>query len=128
MTTGYIDLPADVGGTVDLTTEVTGILPIANGGTGSATQNFVDLTTGQTVAGEKNFTDALTITSSNANSLAVGPNGITNPVLQVDASVASQAAGLKVTGGATGGDGRSEAENWRSNSASHSASNADSSR
>lgn len=103
MASGYIDLPADVGGTVDLTTEVTGILPIANGGTGSATQNFVDLTTGQTVAGLKNFTDALTITSSNANSLAVGPNGITNPVLQVDASVASQAAGLKVTGGATGG-------------------------
>lgn len=103
MTTGYMDLPADAGGTVDLTTEVTGILPIANGGTGSATQNFVDLTTGQTVAGMKNFTDALTITSSNANSLAVGPNGITNPVLQVDASVASQAAGLKVTGGATGG-------------------------
>lgn len=103
MASGYIDLPAETGGTVDLTTEVTGVLPIANGGTGSATQNFVDLTTGQTVAGLKNFTDALTITSSNANSLAVGPNGITNPVLQVDASVASQAAGLKVTGGATGG-------------------------
>lgn len=28
-------------------------LPIAQGGTGSATQNFVDLTTGQTVAGDK---------------------------------------------------------------------------
>jgi hypothetical protein len=33
---------------------------------------------------------------------AVGPNGGTNPVLQVDASVASQAAGLKVTGNASG--------------------------
>ena len=36
-----------------LTTGVTGTLPVANGGTGSATQNFVDLTTNQTVAGNK---------------------------------------------------------------------------
>jgi hypothetical protein len=43
-------------GPVNLTTDVTGILPIANGGTGSATQNFVDLTTAQTVAGAKTFT------------------------------------------------------------------------
>lgn len=33
-----------------------GQLPIARGGTGSATQNFVDLTTNQTVAGTKTFT------------------------------------------------------------------------
>jgi len=43
-------------GPVNLTTDVTGILPVANGGTGSATQNFVDLTTAQTVAGAKTFT------------------------------------------------------------------------
>ena len=30
-------------------------LPISKGGTGSATQNFVDLTTNQTIAGEKTF-------------------------------------------------------------------------
>lgn len=34
---------------------VTGVVAIANGGTGSATQNFVDLTTAQTVAGNKTF-------------------------------------------------------------------------
>jgi hypothetical protein len=34
---------------------VTGILPIANGGTGSSTQNFVDLTTAQTISGAKVF-------------------------------------------------------------------------
>jgi hypothetical protein len=39
-----------------LTTGVTGVLPIANGGTGSATQNFIDLTTDQTAAGAKTFT------------------------------------------------------------------------
>lgn len=32
-----------------------GVLPVANGGTGSATQNFVDLTTSQTINGLKTF-------------------------------------------------------------------------
>ena len=36
-----------------------GVVPIANGGTGSATQNFVDLTTAQTVAGNKTFSGTL---------------------------------------------------------------------
>jgi len=35
---------------------VTGTLPIGNGGTGSTTQNFVDLTTAQTISGDKTFT------------------------------------------------------------------------
>ncbi|SIS11535.1 beta strand repeat-containing protein [Williamsia sterculiae] len=38
---------------------VSGLVPIANGGTGSSTQNFVDLTTAQTVAGSKTFTSEL---------------------------------------------------------------------
>ncbi len=36
-----------------------GTVPIASGGTGSATQNFVDLTTAQTVAGNKTFSETL---------------------------------------------------------------------
>ena len=44
---------------INLGTEVTGTLPIANGGTGSATKNFVDLTTNQTIAGEKTFSNTL---------------------------------------------------------------------
>lgn len=48
---------------IDLTTDVTGILPIANGGTGSATQNFVDLSTTQTISGTKTF-DGKLVTSS----------------------------------------------------------------
>jgi len=40
----------------DLTApEVTGILPIAKGGTGSGTQNFVDLTNAQSISGIKTF-------------------------------------------------------------------------
>lgn len=43
------------------------------------------------------------ITSASATALAVGLNGATNPAFVVDSSTASQAAGLKITGAATGG-------------------------
>ncbi len=44
-----------------LTTGVIGILPIANGGTGSATQNFVDLTSVQTIAGNKSYSNDIIV-------------------------------------------------------------------
>jgi len=44
-------------GGVNLASEVTGVLPVANGGTGSTTQNFVDLTTAQTAAGVKTWSN-----------------------------------------------------------------------
>jgi hypothetical protein len=43
------------------------------------------------------------ITSASVNALSVGLNGVTNPVFNVDASTASQVAGLNVKGVATGG-------------------------
>jgi hypothetical protein len=46
------------------------VVPIANGGTGSATQNFVDLTTAQTIAGIKTFSVDAVI-----NGLTVGKGG-----------------------------------------------------
>lgn len=57
---------------VDLASnKVTGIVPIANGGTGSATQNWVDLSTTQaSIAGAKTFTTSLT--SSGATTLSGG--------------------------------------------------------
>jgi len=45
---------------------------------------------------------ALTITASSANALAVGPNGTTNPTLNVVTNVASAATGLSITGNAAG--------------------------
>ncbi len=36
-----------------------GVVPIANGGTGSPTKNFVDLTTAQTIGGNKTFSNTL---------------------------------------------------------------------
>ena len=60
-----------------LTTGVTGTLPVANGGTGSTTQNFVDLTTTQaSIAGTKTFTTQLigkgTATNDNAAAGYIG--------------------------------------------------------
>lgn len=40
---------------------VTGVVAIANGGTGSASQNFVDLSTAQTVGGAKTFSGNVTV-------------------------------------------------------------------
>ena len=67
-----------------LTSGVTGILPVANGGTGSATQNFVDLTTAQTIAGVKTFSSDMIVNSVNigrgngaiATNTAVGTDAI----------------------------------------------------
>lgn len=47
--------------TVNLATSVTGVLPIANGGTGSSTKNFVDLTTNQTISAAKTFSDKIIV-------------------------------------------------------------------
>jgi hypothetical protein len=43
-----------------------------------------------------------TITDSTNSAFAVGANGATNPVLQIDASTSSVATGVKITGAATG--------------------------
>jgi hypothetical protein len=45
---------------------VTGVVQIANGGTGSSTKNFVDLTTNQTIAGNKTFSGTLSGQTVNA--------------------------------------------------------------
>ncbi len=59
-----------------LTTGVTGTLPVANGGTGSTTKNFVDLTTTQTVGGIKTFTSPTTIAKLN-----IGIENIVNDIV-----------------------------------------------
>ena len=45
---------------------LSGILPIANGGTGSSTQNFVDLTSSQTIAGNKTFQSGVYVGTASA--------------------------------------------------------------
>ncbi len=55
---------ASFNGSANVTPGVTGTLPVANGGTGSATQNFVDLTTAQTINGLKTFGNDLSLKPS----------------------------------------------------------------
>lgn len=45
----------------------------------------------------------LTITSTSASALTVGPNGATNPVLKINANTSSAATGVSVTGAAAAG-------------------------
>jgi hypothetical protein len=56
-----------------------GVLPLLNGGTGSATQNFVDLTNTQSIGGAKTFTSAVTATRFNPTANTVTGTGIYLP-------------------------------------------------
>jgi hypothetical protein len=51
---------ADIANASISNAKISGPISIANGGTGSATQNFVDLSTTQTIAGTKTFSSTIT--------------------------------------------------------------------
>ncbi|MEE9361020.1 MAG: tail fiber domain-containing protein [Cellulophaga sp.] len=69
--------------TTTTATSYSGVLPVANGGTGSATQNFVDLTTNQTIAGNKIFS---TNGSFNGTFIGIGnASGSSNTAVGRDA-------------------------------------------
>ncbi len=57
---------------INLSTDVTGVLPIANGGTGSSSQNFVDLTTNQSIAGNKVFSPTTNVTGVEVRQTSFG--------------------------------------------------------
>ncbi|MFM7019792.1 MAG: beta strand repeat-containing protein, partial [Aquirufa sp.] len=105
LTTGT--LPTSAGGTglttytsggalyTTSTTAITsGTLPISAGGTGSTTQNFVDLTTAQTVAGAKTFSS--TIVGSISGNAATVTNGVytTNKLSSLSATTSAELAGV----------------------------------
>jgi hypothetical protein len=60
-----------------------GVLPLLNGGTGSATKNFVDLTTTQSIGGAKTLTSALTGTSATFNVLNLFEGLVTSGVIAI---------------------------------------------
>jgi len=63
--TRLVDSLNNLEGQLSLTTKVSGTLPLGNGGTGSATKNFVDLTTTQnSIGGSKTFTNPLVVAST----------------------------------------------------------------
>ena len=66
---------------------VSGIVAVANGGTGSATQNFVDLSTNQNVDGTKTFTSPIVGNGSqltNINGANITNNTINSSALAAD--------------------------------------------
>lgn len=86
---GPVSLP---GGSVGVAA-LSGILPIANGGTGSGTKNFVDLTTNQTIAGQKTF-------SANASFSTLGASSAVSVTGQLTSNGGMVGAGgIQYTGG-----------------------------
>jgi hypothetical protein len=61
-----------------------------------------NITVGGTISGGSDMSGAQTITATTAHALAVGQNGTTNPVFNVDTSVSSAATGIDVVGNAAG--------------------------
>ena len=82
---------AKVTGTVNnavTAANVSGIVPLTNGGTGSTTKNFADLTTNQTIGGRKIFTDPISGDGSLlTNVSATVANGSITTAKLADASV-----------------------------------------
>jgi hypothetical protein len=66
---------------------LSGVLPIANGGTGSNTQNFVDVSTKQAISGAKTFNDPATF-----NGLVTIGAGIAFPANKVMRTAATDGA------------------------------------
>jgi hypothetical protein len=73
--------PLSSSGGANPTLALTGVVPIANGGTGAATQSFVDLTTTQTVGGTKTFSQPIngSITGTAAGDWTSTGNAGTSP-------------------------------------------------
>jgi hypothetical protein len=82
-----------------------GVLPVANGGTGSATKNFVDLTNTQTVAGAKTFSNAATFSSTLTTNgdITLNKNNNTDLAMKLVQSAPFYAAGLSFISNNEGG-------------------------
>jgi hypothetical protein len=101
------DFPTLNQNTTGTAANVTGTVAIANGGTGSTTQNFVDLTTNQIIAGVKIFSGSSTEVQQNltVNSAGTSGQGI---ILSDDGDIVDNndgaatfrfAAGIKINNG-----------------------------
>jgi hypothetical protein len=82
---------------VKLEADVTGVLPVANGGTGSATQSFVDLSSNQMIGGRKIFAP-----STDVAGVIVRGSSATSPTAPIFDVQAAGGATSYLTVGATG--------------------------
>ena len=95
------DFPTLNQNTTGTAANVSGTVGIANGGTGSTTKNFVDLTNDQTIAGVKTFSGSSTVVQQNltVNSAGTPGQGI---ILSDDGDIVDNndgAATFRFTGG-----------------------------
>lgn len=74
-------------------TTFSGVLPVANGGTGSSAQNWVDLTTTQTAAGAKTWSNTGTFSAAGTG-LSVTNNATVSGVLSAGATVVTTNAAI----------------------------------
>ncbi|CAB4144577.1 Intramolecular chaperone auto-processing domain containing protein [uncultured Caudovirales phage] len=80
--TRLVDSLNNMQGQLSLTTKVTGVLPVANGGTGNTSLDAADIVTKsgtQTIGGAKTFTSAVTGASFRPTSPTIPTNGIYLP-------------------------------------------------
>ena len=98
---GALALSSTTSSAASLDSGTTGAVNIGTGSTAKTVT--VGNTTGASTLSLKSGSGGTVVTSADDNSLALGPNGATTPIFQVDSSTASAVAGLKVTGAATGG-------------------------
>ncbi|SER52566.1 beta strand repeat-containing protein, partial [Flavobacterium frigoris] len=93
-------------GSIDLISKVTGILPLVNGGTGSSTQNFVDLTTDQTIAGSKTFNNDISVkglvvglgSAGVASNVGIGRSTLVSNTVGINNVGIGEQAGRSITG------------------------------
>ena len=87
--------------------KLSGVVAVANGGTGSATQNFVDLSTAQTVNGQKTFGSPVGVGTAPVGALTVSDGSSFSPLnvatREVVVGEIGSANGFNVTGWCTGG-------------------------
>ena len=94
-----VSSPLTSSGGADPNIALTGIVQVINGGTGSNAKNFVDLSTDQTIGGNKSFTSLLSVTTSSASARVIsGVNtasaGLSNGIGVFGSSDQQQGAGV----------------------------------
>jgi hypothetical protein len=94
--TATAPLASSGGATPDVS--LTGVVPIANGGTGSATQSFVDLFNAQDVAGVKRFGSGLTVGAVPTNPLPSGAASFSGGIIVGDVPAVAPPAGSITVG------------------------------
>lgn len=105
----WLDLAVNNTATVKVLTQTNGTAPVFSDLSALGPITVTNLTaTGNTLLGDNvadttGITGATTITSTSASALTVGRQGATAPVLKIDASAATVATGISITGAAAAG-------------------------